>query len=66
MILERSVPQIRFALSRGFAMCGGIRETFTQGGALKDSRFALGYYRPPLQGIQFAASPTIGYEERIL
>ena len=28
----------------------------TQGGALPESRFALGYYRPPLQGFQLAAS----------
>ena len=29
---------------------GFLKDFITQGGALEDSRFALGYYRPPLQG----------------
>jgi hypothetical protein len=54
------MPQIRFALSRGFAVSGlALFGDLTQGGALPESRSALGWYGPPLQGFQFAASPTI-------
>jgi hypothetical protein len=52
----QTVPQIRLALSRGFAVGGLFEIDITQGGALggsatcQNSRFALGYYRSPLQG----------------
>ena len=56
-------PQIRLALSRGIAVSGLLFGHFTQGVALSESCFALGYYRSPLQGFQFAASPTSGMDD---
>ena len=50
------MPQIKLALSRGFAVSGLFRGRFTQGRRAHRFALALGYYRPPLQGFQFAAS----------
>ena len=52
-----TMPQIRFALSRGFAV-SGLSFGPLPGVALADS-LAPGYFRPPFQGFQFAASPTV-------
>ncbi|HEX3625469.1 MAG TPA: type II secretion system major pseudopilin GspG [Verrucomicrobiae bacterium] len=56
----QKMPQFKFALSRGLSFSGLFSGAVTQGVALADSRFALGYYRPPFQGFQFAASQTSG------
>jgi hypothetical protein len=44
------VPQIRFALSRGFAISGLHLGDFTQGGALTDSHLPWATIVRPFQG----------------
>jgi len=56
---NRGGPQIGFALSRGFGKVRwGLGDVYP---GRRAHRFALvlGYYRPPLQGFQFAASPSM-------
>jgi hypothetical protein len=50
-------PQIRLALSRGFAVSGLLLGGATQGGALEDSHLPWAIIFRPYQGFQFAASP---------
>jgi hypothetical protein len=56
------VPQIRFALSRGFENGGEFLATLPRaalGARARPPSLTLGYYRLPLQGFQDAASPTV-------
>jgi hypothetical protein len=51
-------PQMRFALLCGFAVSGVSFDRCAQGGALPESRFALGYIYFTPMGFQFAAAQT--------
>jgi hypothetical protein len=50
------MPEIRFALSRGFAVSGFVFWATLPRAALADS-LALGYFRPPFLGFHLTASP---------
>ena len=53
----RKGPQIRFALSRGFANSGLISWASYPGRRARSLALARGYFRPPFQGFHFAALP---------
>jgi len=60
--MGKTPDQIR--ASRGSAKCGGMCPAFTQGDAITDSRFALGYHRSPLQGFSQSLADSAGVENK--
>jgi len=52
-------PQIRFPLSRGFAVSGLSLGVVTQGGVLKDLHLPWAIFGRPYRGFRFAASLTV-------